>query len=180
MTDTPPTIVGGLRSRLIFDSTFRLISDGLTALGWFDPARRHAPVNLVDEPPDTEREVPLNTLALSDENVSGTAWELGSNLAEKIRFFYVDLYAESDSLGKHLIGDVADLLEGRFASIGRTGPTVDVYDFRQATPSVVATCDVVNLRVDRAHGWTKEWLRNWFSIQFQLVDFYGEDEDEAG
>jgi hypothetical protein len=169
------TIVGGLRSRLIFDSTFKTVKDGLTDLGWFDPARRHQPINLVDEPQDTDKEVALNTVAVSDENINSLYYELGSNLAEKPRFFYVDFFAESDGLGKHLIGDVADLLEGRFVSIGRSGPVVDIYDFRQNPPSHIFSCDVQNLRVDRAHGWTRPWLRHWYSIQFQLVDFYGSD-----
>jgi hypothetical protein len=169
-------IVGGLRARLVFDSTFKVLSDGLTALGWFAPGRRHQPVSLVDEPPDTDLEVPLNTLALSDENVTSADWELGgSSLVEKTRFLYVDLYAENDSLGKHLIGDVADLLEGRFPSIGRSAPVVAVYDYRQTSPSLITVCNVENLRVDRAHGWTRPWLRHWFSIQFQLVDVYQGD-----
>jgi len=172
-------IVGGLRSRLIFDSTYQTVKDGLTALGWFETGRRHAPINLVDEPQDTDEEVPLNTLAVSDENVRSENWELGSILAEKVRWFYVDLFAESDSLGKHLIGDVADLLEGRFASIGRAGPVIYVYDYRQTTPTAVFTCDVMNLRIDRAHGWNRPWLRHWYSIQFQVVDFYADDLEPA-
>jgi len=171
------TTVGGLRSRLIFDSVYHTIKDGLKYLGWFDGGRRHAPIFFVAEPQETETEIPLNTVALSDENINSKPIELGSELAEHTRWFYVDMFAEDDAVGKHLIGDIKDILEGRMPSIGRSGPVVDIYDYRMATPQQVATCYVQNVQVDRAHGWNKPWLRHWYSVQFQLVDTYSSEND---
>lgn len=171
------TLVGGLRSRMVFDSCYKVINDSLTALGWFGPSRRHAPINFTAGEQNTLVEVPLNTLALSDENVSSTPWELGSELAEHTRWYYVDFFAEDDAVGKHLIGDVRDILEGRLPSIGRRGATMPVYDMRQATPPVLFSCEVANCRIDRAHDYSHEWLRHWYSVQFVLLDYYGDETD---
>jgi hypothetical protein len=171
------SIVGGIRSRLIFDSLYNTINNGLTALGWFESGRRYAPVTFLAEEQETSTEIPLNTLALSDENVSSMDIELGSVLADMTRYYYVDFFAESDVLGKQLIGDVRDLLEGRMPDLGPPGPVINVYDYRQATPPIVFACQVLNVRVDRAHSWTQPWLRHWYSCQLTLIDTYGTDED---
>lgn len=173
-------IVGGLRSRLIFDSTYKVINDGLTALGWFAGGRHHAPVTFVPDEQDVETEVPLNTLALSDENVSSAEIELGSMLSDNTRTFYLDFFAEEDALGKHLIGDCRDLLQGRMPSIGRTGPAIAIYDFRQATPPVVFYVQVEGVRIDRAHNFPHPWAKHWYSIQFDLVDSYSDENDAGG
>lgn len=168
-----PTVVGGLRSRLIFDSTFKVVNDGLTALGWFGAGRHHQPITVIPEEVNTAIEVPMNTLAVSDENVSDTPQEMGSVLAEFTRYFYVDFFAESDELGKHVIGDVHDILEGRMPSIGRAYPIIPVYDFRMgASPTVMFACDVMSVRTERAHMFNQPWLRHWWSVQFQLIDYY--------
>jgi hypothetical protein len=182
MSATYPTVVGGLRSRLIFDNLFYLIQTNLDQLGWLDGnGRRHSPIHLVVESQDITTEIPINTLTLSDENMSSVPWEVGSQLTQDTRYYYVDFFAESDPVGKHLIGDVRDVLHGKYASLGRTAPNLDVWDLRtngQPT-NLLFSCDLINIRVDRAHGYREPWLRHWYSIQFALLDWYTNDADVA-
>jgi hypothetical protein len=174
-----PTLVGGLRTRLIFDNLYLMLKNNLTQLGWLDGngTRRHAPVQFVVEQQDLTTEVPINTLTLSDENVTSALWEVGSQLAEDTRWYYVDFFAESDPLGKDLIGDVRDILAGKFVSLGRSGPVLQVLDLRNPTPQYLFECDVMDIRVDRSHGYRETWLRHWYSVQFALYDYYGSDAD---
>jgi len=167
-------IVGGLRSRLIFDSLFAVLDDGLTALGWLSPPvpRRNLPVSLVAEQQDVSHEVALNTVALSDENVSSTPWEMGSQLAEDTRNYYIDFFGESDAVAKHVIGDLRDLVMGKMPDIGPAGPVINVYDYRQSPAPFIFGVDVINVRVDRSHDTTHPWLRHWYSIQLQLLDYF--------
>jgi hypothetical protein len=175
-------VVGGLRARLIFDTLYRLINDTLTQLGWLngDPlVRRHQPVQFVVEQQDLALEVAINTLALSDENVSSGYWEVGSSLTEDTRYYYLDFFAESDPVGKHLMGDVRDILMGKYASLGRTAPVLEVYDLRNngAPTDFLFSCDITDVRLDRSHGYREPWLRHWYSVQYSLLDYYTSDAD---
>lgn len=168
-------LAGGLRTRMIFDNLYTVINGGLSDLGWYGSGRRHQPITTVVEAQDITHVVAVNTLALSDENVATELWELGSTLSQDTRYYYVDFFGESDAVAKHLIGDVRDILLGKLSSIGRTSPTLQVYDLRQATPPLLFECDVVNVRVDRSHDYEHPWLRHWYSIQFALFDYYTND-----
>lgn len=170
-------LAGGLRQRMIFDSLYAMIHDNLATLGWFTVGRRHAPINLVVEHQDLTTEVPINTMALTDENVTNVPWEVGSTLSEDTRYFYVDFFGENDAVAKQIIGDVRDILLGKYASIGCTAPVLLVHDYRQPTPPVAFSCDIVNVRVDRSHDYSRPWLRHWYSIQGSLLDYYTNDED---
>lgn len=167
--------VGGLRARLIRESVYREIKRALTDLGWFDPGRRHLPVTFIDEPVQNRDQVEFNTAALSDETQSEVPDELGSNLAEHRWTFYVDFYGESAPLGTHFIHDVRDILGGRFPSLDRTGPKVDVYDWTQATPSYLFYVDIEGLLVDRAQNWPSPRLANWYMCRFDVVDNYADE-----
>lgn len=175
-------ILGGLRSRLIDDSLYYVLKQALTALGWFNTGRQHKPIDFVNEARDPVGlpEIAINTLALSGENIANQSGELGSQFSEFTRNYYVDFFAESDALGKHLIGDIADLLLGRMASAGRSNPVIDVYDWRQATPTIQFRVEVDNVNIDRAHGFPHPWTRHWYSCQFTLTDFYGTEDDAHG
>lgn len=175
-------IVGGLRARLVDDSLYYALKTALTTLGWFSGGRQHLPIDFVNEARDPVGlpEIALNTLALSGENISDQPGELGSQFSEFTRYYYIDFFAESDALGKHLIGDVKDLLQGRMASAGRSNPIVPVFDWRQATPSLIFQVEVDNVKIDRAHGFPHPWTRHWFSCQFTLTDWYGSEDDANG
>ena len=169
-------VVGGLRVRLTFESVFNMVNDSLTALGWFDAGRSHGDVTFRSEPVDSEDEVPLNTLVLVGEDRTSSDIELGSVYAEHTRIFYLDFYAESYSLGEHVIYDLQDLLEGRYPSIGRGAPTVTVYDYRVTpTPTEISVAEISDVIVDRARQFIKPWQKHWWSIQFIVTDEYGDE-----
>jgi hypothetical protein len=162
---------------MIFDNLHAMVRDSLTQLGWFDAGRRHQPVTIAVEQQDVSTQVPVNTLAISDENVSSTLFEVGSQLSEDTRFYYVDFFGESDAVAKHIIGDVRDILLGKLTVVGRDSPTLQVYDLRMPTPARLFGCDILAVNVDRSHDFSHPWLRHWFSVQFTIVDYYGNDAD---
>jgi len=167
-------VTGGLRARLIHDSIYFGIRDGLQQLGWFDPSppRQHYPINYTYEPVENDTEVPPNTVALSDENLSEVEAELGSSMVETSWTYYLDFYAENDVLGKHLINDVRDILGGRMPSIGRNDASMPVWDYSQATPVQIFSVDIESIVVDRAHDFPKSWQRFWYSCSFIVRDAY--------
>lgn len=168
--------VGGLRARLIRESVYREVRSALTALGWFDAGRRHLPIAFLDEAVPNREEVQLNTGALSDEAHNETEEELGSNLAEHRWTYYVDFFGESDALATHFIHDIRDILAGRFNSIGRTGPTIAVYDYSIATPVFLFNVGIEHILVDRAHNFPSARLAHWYAVRFEIVDNYADEE----
>lgn len=169
--------VGGLRARLIRDSLYQMIKDGLTNLEWFDPGRHHAPINWRESEVSTTEEIPLNTLALSDGDTLTQDWEMGSDMSEHSWDFFIDFYAEDSAVGIHLIRDVKDLLEGRFPSIGRVAPVFTVHDYSQANTPALFTCEIENVDVDKAHTFTKPWQKHWYAIALTVLDYYGNEND---
>ena len=155
-----------------------MIRAALTDLGWFDTGRAHLPVLFVAETVDPMTEVTLNTLALADEDISDFELEMGSLLSEHRWTFWVDFYAENKSIGIELIGDVRAILEGRLSSIDRGRPIFQVYDYDQATPTVIFTCEIEDVSVDRARDFPNPWQKNWYSCVFEIVDSYGRSDDE--
>lgn len=172
-------LVGGLRARLLRESLFAFLYGGLDELGWFDIGRDHLPINFVSTQIADDTEIPLNTLVLADEDIVSSDEELGSLLAENRWTFFVDFFAEDDAVGLDLVRDVRDLVQGRFSSIA-PGPTFGVYDWRQATPPLLFSCEIEDAAVDRAHGFTKPWQRFWYSCSFQVIDVFSDDEGIPG
>lgn len=171
-------VVGGLRARLIRDSAFTMLRDSVDALGWRDAGRRHKPVLFRAEPVPWDEEVPLNTVAVSQTDVSGDEVELGSNLSEDRWTFYVDLYAEDESVGTHLAHDIRDILRGKIPSIGRNQPLLPVYNLAGETPEdVLFNCEIEDVLVDRANDFPKSWQRYWYVVRFIIVDYYGDEND---
>lgn len=168
--------VGGLRSRLIRDSLYSKLSQALGDLGWFDSGRHHLPVTLHVQPLDPTVEVTFNAIGITDGGTSSQDAELGTIFAEHINLIFIDVFAESDTLGLHLSRDIADIISGRIPSIGASRPTVDVYDYSQATPPLIFVCHSESVMVDKAHATRQPWHRFWYSVAFNLVDAYG-DED---
>jgi hypothetical protein len=174
------TIVGGLRARLLYDSLYNEIERALTELGWFDPGRSHLPVRMINQPVPESEEIQLNTLVLYAEDGDTLQYEVGSDLSEHRRTFYLDLYAENISVGEHLIFDCQAILEGRMRSVGRTSHFFDVYDYTQATPPVIAVAEIgEDVIIDRAVRYSFPWQKNWYSCQFTVSDYYGNEDDDA-
>jgi len=173
------TLVGGLRLRVIQDSMRQLVEEGLDGIGWFESGRQHEPVNLVEGEPDWNEPIEPNSVAVNLDTSTGFDAELGSNLQEERIVCYVDVYAEDDAVGMHLSHDIRDILRGKMPSIGRTEPTLEVYDFSAATPDVIFNCDIEDVTWDRGRSFTEKHLRHWFVVACDLVDVYGDENDDA-
>jgi hypothetical protein len=100
--------------------------------------------------------------------------EMGSLAYEDTWGFYVDLFAENSALGSHLINDIKDGLRGRLPDIGRTRSRLDVFDYGMATPQKVFGCDIEDVFVERAVGFTEPWRKHWFGLRFEVIDEYYE------
>lgn len=171
------TFVGGLRTRLIQDSLRSTVEDGLTALGWFGTARRHRPVHMIDRPPKWDEPIELNSIVAALEGRSEADAEMGSNLTVDTWQVYVDIYAESDTIGLQLSGDVRDILRGKIPSIGRSRSVLDIYDYTQATPPIFTSLELRNVNEDRARNFPHPWQQHWFVVLADLEDEYM---DETG
>lgn len=169
--------VGGLRARLIGDSLFEMVRASLVALGWTGTNRQHLPLNFVRDQLDSDVEVPLNTLGVSEARVDDVDLEMGSNYTEDRWSFYVDFYAENDAVGRHLIHDVRDILRGKIPSIGRSRPVLEVVDYTQAATPTAFVCQLERIEVDRAVDFPQPWRRFWFSARVDVVDVYGDEND---
>lgn len=168
MTVTEPT--GGLRARLIRDSFEKMLRDSLDARGWFDTDRRHQPITLVSGAHDWDEPIPLNTLAIAPEDTGWDEIELGSNASEDRWTCYVDFYAESEALGIDVSHDIFDMLRGKLAAAGRTTRNFPVYDFTQTPSPVLFYCELEDIAIDRARGFTRPHERYWFAIRVDIVD----------
>lgn len=171
-------IVGGTRDRLIHDSLYHMIQDSLRDLGWLDSGRRHRPVTIVAEPVPEDTQLVPNIVAISDEATIMEEVEMGSNLTEYRWEYWVDVYGESLPIARHLAGDIRTILEGKYNSIGRSAPTVTVYDWSMATPMEVFSCNVENVEFDRSRFYSKPFQKYWYMIRFEVVDTYGDEDSE--
>jgi hypothetical protein len=175
---------GGLRTRLVADSTRITVIAGLQALGWFEPTihdrppglRRHHPLKYVTTPVSWQTAVTPNAIALSIDDVVDQPLGLGDEIEDRITF-YVDVFAESDAVGWELALNVRDILIGKLPEIGRTGPVIDLYDLRMATPVAFSQADVTDVSIDQAQSDARAWQAHWFMIRGFLEDDY---DDEYG
>lgn len=169
------TIVGGLRSRLVFDSVANAIKDGMAELGWFDVGRAHKPITFLTDAISADEEVQLTTVALIDGSTFDTEAEMGnSRLSETSYSFYLDIYAEAAALGRALANDVRDLIMGRHG--GRTGATIAIYDYQIATPTQFGYVEVERISIFREPNPSKPWEKNWFTVRFEVIDYYSPED----
>lgn len=157
-------LTGGLRDRMIHESIFRAVQGFLQVNNWLDPGRQHATITLVDEYPDDDAEVPLNTVAVSVGDSNQYLLELGSKAETHTTVVYVDFYADGESLGKHVIGDI-------YAFINEN-PVIAVYDWSLATPTTDFSVEVVEGSVEKSRPAraVNMWQRHWHSMSFLIRD----------
>lgn len=175
---------GGLRTRLVVDSTRLTVIAGLDALGWFDPTiydnppgvRRHRPLRYVPRPQNWQDPVYANAIAISTEDIYDEPLGLGGDVEDTVQA-YVDVFAESDTVGWHIAMDIRDIALGKIPGIGRTGPVIDAYDLRQATPVPFAQIEVADVRVDRAESDARQWQAHWIMVRLTLLDDYADEAD---
>lgn len=172
-------IRGGLRARLVIDSVRFAIISTLDQLGWFEPTvydtppgiRRHRPFRYIARPVNWATAIEPNAIAISSQDVGDNDLAFGGEVEDRHEI-YVDLFAQDDSVGWQVSYDIRDSLLGKNPELGTLGPQVDVYDFRQPTPSPFATVDVDLIRVDRTQGEAREWQRHWFMMRILVEDDY--------
>jgi len=168
--------VGGLRDRLILESLRYHVNGGLNYLGWLGTGRPHLPVQLITEPIEPLTEILPNVISICEEGVDEIEAETGSNLTEFRWQYAIDIYAESSAVGRHLWGDVKSILEGRFSSYsGR--PQISVLDWSAATPTQIFVCQIENVVGGRQRNYQKSFEKYWWTLVFELIDFYASDED---
>lgn len=174
------TIVGGLRQRLIRESIYRELYRALQARGWFATGRKHKTITFPGVTETNENEIPLNRLALVDEDMVEFEYEMGSNAVQTSWTFWVDFYAENESLGKDVINDVRDILAGRMSSIDRAAPIIQVYDYTLATPAPIFKVEIEDIVVDRAKDFPKPYQKFWYACRFTVSDAYGDEASDLG
>lgn len=161
---------GGIRNRLIYDSVFYTVQSCLDELGWFTPADWRKDVQMVPDPVDFKHPLEPNVIAIYDSDILDSDGELGSNLADITWTMYVDVFAESRSVGLHIVNDVRDILRGRI--LGRTTATIPVLDYSLATPVQIFYVDIENVLIDKPENPSEIWLKDWYTCRFDIIDSY--------
>lgn len=167
------TIVGGLRLSLIQEAFRSLIEDGLDKIGWLTPNPGvRQDVKLLLEQLDVSEKIEPNTLGISFEDTSSNPAETGSILTVENMYAYVDIFAENEFVGQQLAGDVRDILRGKFASHGRSGPEFEVF-----TPDgeLMAVCDMESIEMSRVREFDKPFKRYWWVVGAVIIDNYYDD-----
>lgn len=177
-------IRGGLRSRLIVDSVRVTIIAGLEQLGWFNPTiydnppgiRKHHPLRYIPKPVKWDDPIEPNGLTISSEYFSDDELALGGEVEDRLEI-YIDLFAQDDAFGTQVTADIRDILIGKFPDLGRAGPYLDIYDFRQPTPAAFTQVEVESVITDRALGEARGWQHHWFMIRLVVLDDYADEHD---
>ncbi len=159
------TLEGGLRDRMILESILRDIEAELTSLGWFEAGRDHKPISIVDEYPDEDGEdVPLNTMAFSFGDIASAPLELGGPAELLWTPIYIDFFAESDGLGRHVIGDIG-------AHVSKQGQFI-VYDYEQTVPTAefVVQVNDGSLEKRKPTRAVNTWQKNWHVVNFVVTE----------
>jgi len=153
--------MSGLRDRFVYESIWEHINAELTAKDWFALDDTHTPITVTYSFPDDEEPVEYNTLALTTGMQDSEYVEMGSLDYEKNVIYYIDFYAESDSLGMHLIGDLEHFL--------KKTPAMDVYDYENAK-AVIASAQVGGVFTRRPVRVTQPWQKHWYTLSFDIED----------
>ncbi len=158
------TLEGGLRDRMIHESALQAIKAQLTTLGWFAPGRQHSDITVIDEYPDDKAEIALNTIAISMGDGDGYLVEMGSPMENHEQLLFVDVYAESDALGRHVSGDIYSYLK----KVER----IQVYDYSQATPTAEFWAHIEEEDVIKRRGGTVTvaWKKHWYVVALTVTD----------
>ena len=173
-------VVGGLRYRLAHDSCTEMLRAALEALGWFDAGRRHRVVRILREPANWDEPIEPNLICVSTQDSEAIEAELGSSLTGVVVPYIFDIYAESESVGLHLSGDIFDILRGRHPDAGREVAKFSILDFRAATPEEIGYGVIADVERSRTPMRVERpWLQNWFVISANVTDHYFGDADAA-
>ena len=168
----------GFRARLVRDNMHNFVNQGLSDLGWFDSGRQHQAVVMYAEAKPWDEEIKANAVMVTTEGVRESELELGSNLSEQSWEYYVDIIAESESLGIHLATDIRDLLTGHITDdMTYVGPRVPVYDLSQggATPDLAFMVEAIDVNMDKGRLYNTPTKKHWWQVAFTVVDAYADE-----
>ena len=172
MTSGPFLNMGGDFDRCLRWSLWKLTVDALDGLGWLGTsveeggARVHRPVTVRAGPGGPGGPVRVDAGAFNGSTVEvGDEFEVGSHVTGVRQPFAFDIYAESDTIGRMLRGDLLAVLAGRAPAVGRTENVLPVLDGSQAPPPVLVYADIEDLFGGQASGFDDQWRRHWFSVE---------------
>jgi hypothetical protein len=175
------TYIGGLRDRLVSENVRLYISSAMEDLNWLDTPNGlvQNSITILTGPLGNDVELLPNIISICAEEVRNEQAELGSNYSNYTWSYAIDIYAEDDASGRHLVGDLRAILQGKFSSIGQNGPSIDIYDLTQATPTVIFTVQVDEESIVSAKQkrWNQSYEKFWYTIVFDLIDTYGNEDD---
>lgn len=173
----PDPTEGGLRDRLVFESAHRHLRHFLAQLGWFNTvtlAPGVKPITLATEPVAAADKIEPNLITITTGPMDPSPAETGSGLTENLTELWVTIYAQNDSLGRHLQGDCYGILAGQMASIGAVDAGFNVYDWRAAP----AAPDYTYPPVDREDP--PEMLEPLFRVAFEDLATDREHDPRSG
>lgn len=172
--------IGGWRDRLIWESCHRALHDALEDLGWFnDLGNASKPIDPIvwsTKSLKDDEVIPPNFLVLSSEDTDGDSAEIGSSLTEDSVEMWLDFYPVNDALGRHLMGDVRDLLRGKMPTVGFSEAGLMVVDYRPASLSDTSGEDLFWVDIEgvaevhNAGNPATPELRTWRSVTWRIVD----------
>lgn len=170
--------VGGRRQRLIKDNMKRQIEAGLDALGWFDTNRPHLPVSISADQFEPNEEIKPNAIVVVIEDFAAEALGIGQDdsLEENRINAFVEIFAEDNSVGQHLAGDVYDLMRGKFTQIDDL-KGVDVLDLG-VDDSHLFYCWYEDIEIMRNRSWDLPFNKFWWTIAVDVIDTYRDDRDD--
>lgn len=119
-------------------------------------------VILLSEPHEPTVEITPNAVAFELHSIDTEPAEIGSRLVRGTHALDVDIYAENDTIGRMLRGDILGALAQATLPIfdGETGD--------DATPTILGYMDFERVRGDKAHGFSDAWRRHWFTVSADL------------
>jgi len=155
-----------------------MVSDSIGELGWLtsNPGTR-SDVTILAEQINPGTEIKPNQIGISSEDLTESAWEMGSTLAENRWDIFIDIFAENEFVGVALSGDLFDILRGKMSAIGRTGTLFPVYDY--VDNSIMFNCSLENIEINRVRDWDRPYNKYWWIVACQIVDYYTDDQDEG-
>ena len=169
--------VGGSRQRLIKDNMKRQIESGLDALGWFDAGRPHMPVTVSADQFEPNEEIKPNAVVVVIEDFTAESMGMGQDesLEENTINAFVEIFAEDNSIGQHLAGDVYDLMRGKFTAIDDSR-AIDVLDLG-VDDAHLFYCWYEDFEIMKNRSWDLPFNKYWWTIAVDIIDTYRDDRD---
>ena len=155
--------------RHIRESLLNELEALLVTLGWSAVnTRKYRAVELLREPVSPTTQITPTKIALLMGDMDDDEAEIGSTATIDRHHCTIDIFGETEAIGVDLSSQIRDWLRGRLPSIGRTSPTLTVYDHSTVTPTELFTCTIEGVARDRASGWSQPWLQFWWAVNFTI------------